>query len=122
MANKLRVFCVSSRAYQSLCGLVRTRTPCLGLETREATGIPQLISHAKTLTESQRTHTCVQFLNDLLQNMNSLRLWAVQDNDEICLTDEEKQAQVDSVKSALMALEKVRIHVSIYHMTFITVR
>ncbi|KAK7749363.1 hypothetical protein SLS62_008215 [Diatrype stigma] len=41
-----------------------------------------------------------------LRNMNSLRLWAMQGEDEICLTDEEKQAQVDDVKSALVALEE----------------
>lgn len=107
LADKLPVFCVSSRAYQSLCGIIQPRIETPGFEDAEATEVPQLISHAKKLTEIRRAHACVQFLNDFLQNMNSLHLWVMQDDNEIHLTDMEKQAQVDNVKSALVTLENV---------------
>lgn len=112
LANNLPVFCVSSKGYQSLLNLDRDGNLILGFESPEATEIPQLIVHAKKLTESRRAYACVQFLNGLLQNMISLRLWVTEDEDEVILTDEEKQAQIDQVKAALVSLEKVLFLIS----------
>ncbi|RYP69257.1 hypothetical protein DL771_006225 [Monosporascus sp. 5C6A] len=101
LARGLPVFCISSRAYQSLSNLSGNGNPMLGFESSEATEIPQLIEHAKKLTESRRAQAYGQFLNSFLQNMNSLYIWLSQDEGEVQLTDEEKQAQVDNVKAAL---------------------
>ncbi|RYP90460.1 hypothetical protein DL770_003433 [Monosporascus sp. CRB-9-2] len=101
LAAGLPVFCISSRAYQSLSNLSDNENPMLGFESSGATEIPQLIEHAKRLTESRRTQAYGQFLNSFLQNMNSLYIWVSQDEGEVQLTDEEKQAQVDNVKAAL---------------------
>ncbi|RYP45152.1 hypothetical protein DL768_008470 [Monosporascus sp. mg162] len=94
LAAGLPVFCISSRAYQSLSNLSDNENPMLGFESPETTEIPQLIEHAKRLTESRRTQAYGQFLNSFLQNMNSLYIWVSQDEGEVQLTDEEKQAQL----------------------------
>ncbi|RYP01889.1 hypothetical protein DL764_006036 [Monosporascus ibericus] len=101
LAAGLPVFCISSRAYQSLPNLSDNQNPMLGFESSEATEIPQLIEHAKRLTESRRTQAYGQFLSSFLQGMNSLYIWVSQDEGEVQLTDEEKQAQVENVKAAL---------------------
>ncbi|RYP81934.1 hypothetical protein DL769_001778 [Monosporascus sp. CRB-8-3] len=101
LATGLPVFCISSRAYQALSNLSDNENPMLGFESSEATEIPQLIEHAKKITESRRSQAYGQFLNSFLQNMNSLYIWVSQDEGEVQLTDEEKQAQIDNVKAAL---------------------
>ncbi len=108
LAINLPVFCVSSRTYQSFRSPVRRgEVQIPGFDTPEATEIPQLISHAKKLTETRRTQASNRFLNGFLQNINSLYLWVTQGQDELELADEETQAQVDSIKSSLVGLEKV---------------
>ncbi|RYP15066.1 hypothetical protein DL765_005960 [Monosporascus sp. GIB2] len=101
LATGLPVFCISSLAYQSLSNLSDNGNPMRGFESPEATEIPQLIEHAKKLTENRRAQAYGQFLNSFLQNMNSLYIWVSQDEGDVQLTDEEKQAQVDNVKAAL---------------------
>ncbi|RYP36810.1 hypothetical protein DL767_003200 [Monosporascus sp. MG133] len=108
LAKRLPVFCISSRAYQSLCGLFDNKDRVPGFEDYKATEMPQLIEHTKKLTESRRAHTYAQFLNSFLQTMNSLHIWISQDGGGIQLTDEEKQAHVDNIKAALLSLEKKR--------------
>ncbi|RYO85874.1 hypothetical protein DL762_005021 [Monosporascus cannonballus] len=54
LATGLPVFCISSRAYQSLSNLSDNGNQMLGFESPETTEIPQLIEHAKKLTESRR--------------------------------------------------------------------
>lgn len=52
VARSLPVFCVSSRAYQKMCGRLQKDDPVPGFETAEETEIPQLQAHCKKLTEA----------------------------------------------------------------------
>lgn len=54
VAKSLPVFCVSSRAYQKMCGRLAKDDPVPGFVTPEETEIPQLQAHCKKLTEAGR--------------------------------------------------------------------
>ncbi|KAI0010153.1 hypothetical protein F4779DRAFT_578938 [Xylariaceae sp. FL0662B] len=105
VAQSLPVFCVSSRAYQCHCGrLEKNEYADKGFPDLEATQMPQLIAHAKDLTIEGRLNTGKTFLNGLLQNLNSLYIWSSSFENEVELSDAEKQANKDNIKLALMDL------------------
>lgn len=106
------MLCVSSQAYQLLCDADKCNARTVGFENCEATGIPQLISYAKEITESQRANACDEFLNGFLQNMNSLRMWVMKDEGNAYLTYKEKRSREASIRYALLALDKVLLYFS----------
>ncbi|KAI9702698.1 MAG: hypothetical protein M1820_006082 [Bogoriella megaspora] len=79
VARSLPVFCVSSRAYQKLCGRMKKDAAVPGFTETEQTEIPKLKQHCIKLTVARRAEGCRQFLNSLSQLLNSLHLWATND-------------------------------------------
>ncbi|ETS86827.1 hypothetical protein PFICI_00655 [Pestalotiopsis fici W106-1] len=108
VARTLPVFCVSSRAYQSLSGRFQKddiKASELGFPEAKDTEIPQLQQHAKKLTEAGRASTCRRFLNDFSQLTNSLKLWASTDGTQSHLTDAEKRREDVFLRKLLQSLE-----------------
>ncbi|KAI1375031.1 hypothetical protein F4677DRAFT_424372 [Hypoxylon crocopeplum] len=107
VAQSLEVFCVSSKAYQGLSGRQGRRNAAVeGFDDLEATEIPQLIAHAKQLTEEGRTKGDKSFLNRLLQILNSLYMWCSTQYAELEFSDEEKSIELSRMKDGLMKLDK----------------
>jgi hypothetical protein len=124
VARSLPVFCVSSRAYQKLCGRLNKDNPVAGFKTIEETEVgsnvgailcfllipvqvPQLQAHCKKLTEAGRASSCRTFLNSLSQLLNSLTLWSSNDGLSMNLTDAEKRKEVRFLEKELQRLEFV---------------
>ncbi|OCL10223.1 hypothetical protein AOQ84DRAFT_387654 [Glonium stellatum] len=105
VARSLPVFCVSSRAYQKLCGRLKKDNLVPGFKTVEETEIPQLQTHCKKLTEVGRASSCRTFLNSLSQLFNSLTLWSSNDGLGVKLTDVEKQKEAHFLEKKLQSLE-----------------
>ncbi|KAI1429250.1 hypothetical protein F5Y12DRAFT_727371 [Xylaria sp. FL1777] len=102
VGRSLPIFCVSSKAYQSLAKCKQVDGFC----NMDATEIPQLRAHAKKLTEATRIRDMKSFLNDLAQTFNSLYLWSSKKGPEFYLTDEERKAEMKYVKEQVNQLEK----------------
>lgn len=107
VARSLPVFCVSSKAYQKMCGRHVKDDDVPGFKTPEETEIPQLQAHCKKLTEAGRIRACRTFLRNLCQQMNTFSFWASDDGSGLKLSDQEKRAQVNYLNKRLNELEKV---------------
>jgi len=105
VTRSLPVFCVSSRAYQKLCGRLQKDSMPPGFKAVNETEIPQLQVHCKKLTEAGRASGCRTFLNNLSQLLNSLSLWAANDGTGMKLTDGQKKAEAVFLQSRLKELE-----------------
>jgi hypothetical protein len=106
VANSLPVFCVSSRAYQKICGRLQKDDSVPGFKIPEETEIPQLQAHCKKLTEAGRIQTCRTFLLSLCQQLNTFTFWASDDGSGLKLTDDEKRLQVTYLEKVLKELER----------------
>lgn len=109
LARNLPIFCVSAHAYQKLAGrLEEDAVQVAGFATLGDTEIPQLQEHARKSTEGGRISTCLLFLTELNQLLNSMRLWAAAST---CTTVGEKEQMVDEkvLRARLMKLENVSI-------------
>ena len=107
VAKSLAVFCVSSRAYQKLCGRLVKDDPVPGFTNAEETGIPQLQAHCKTLTASSRIQTSRSFLLNLCQLLTAFNLWASIEGTGSKATEEDKNKQIKYLKQALANLDAV---------------
>lgn len=106
VANSLPVFCVSSRAYQKMCGRLKKDDDVPGFQTKEETEVPQLQDHCRKLTENGRIQTCRTFLLTLSQLFTTFSLWASNNGNGLQLTDADKQKQVHYLTSKFKELEK----------------
>ncbi|KAI0020202.1 Dynamin family-domain-containing protein [Xylariomycetidae sp. FL0641] len=107
VAGDLPVFCVSSRAYQSLCGrLQKDDFKSDGFLSLEDSEIPKLQAHAKKLTEAGRASHCRRLLNDLTQLVNSTKLWCSNDGTPSLLTNAEKKREQQHLKQLLDQLQE----------------
>ncbi|KAI1336959.1 hypothetical protein F5Y15DRAFT_426715 [Xylariaceae sp. FL0016] len=105
VAHQLPVFCVSSRAYQCLRNrLQKDEFQSNGFLSTEDTEVPQLQAHAKKLTEAVRVDHCSRILNDLLQVMNTMKLWALSDGTQLTAT--ERKDEESYLRQLLAELEK----------------
>ncbi|KAI0480512.1 hypothetical protein GGR56DRAFT_276587 [Xylariaceae sp. FL0804] len=104
IARSLPVFCVSSKAYQSI--VTSPEDALDGFEEPEDTGIPQLRSHAKMLTEAARIENSRLFLNGLLQTLNSLLIWSCEKEPDICMTADERKCAMDRIKMVLSSVHE----------------
>lgn len=108
VARSLPVFCISSRAYQKLSGRLRKDDfQSHGFASVDDTEVPKLQEHAKKLTEKGRASHCRRFLNNFLQLVNSMKLWAASDNSRSTLTDLEKRREEMHLTKLLNDLKKV---------------
>ncbi|CAO2648594.1 Nn.00g078610.m01.CDS01 [Neocucurbitaria sp. VM-36] len=105
VARSLPVFCVSSRAYQKMCGRLQKDDGVPGFLTPEETQIPQLQAHCKKLTERGRIQTCRTFLLSLCQLLTTLNLWAFNDGTGLNMTDSDKRKQIDYLNRRLKELD-----------------
>ncbi|TKW49160.1 Nuclear GTPase SLIP-GC [Colletotrichum tanaceti] len=72
----LRVFCISSRAYQKLNGMIQNvEFDTGGYRNSDDTGIPDLQAHAQKLTESHRNARCREILTKLRILLTSIECW-----------------------------------------------
>ncbi|KAI0432051.1 hypothetical protein F5Y09DRAFT_302853 [Xylaria sp. FL1042] len=107
VARSLPVFCVSSRAYQKLSGkLEKDDFQSYGFRSVEDTEIPKLQQHAKKLTEAGRANHCRQFLNELSQLINSMKLSSAANDTTSNLTEDEKSREEKHLKKLLEHLEE----------------
>jgi len=106
VAQSLKVFCCSSRAYQQMRGRQQDDAPILGFRNPEETEIPQLQQHCKMLTEGVRASNCRRFLTEIQQNLNSLSMWAQNDGSSLRFTDAQRRAEHKFLKSKLDGLDK----------------
>ncbi|KAK3324641.1 hypothetical protein B0T19DRAFT_429037 [Cercophora scortea] len=107
VAKTLPVFCVSSRAFQKLNGrLQRDDFKHDGFRTLEDTEVPQLQAHARKLTEAGRAANSRAFLNDLMQLLNSMKMWAANDGTRSNLSDGEKRAEDIRLRRKLHKFEE----------------
>jgi hypothetical protein len=104
VANSLPVFCISSRAFQKMCGRMKKDGDVLGFTSPEHTEIPQLQAHCRKLTESGRTQTSRTFLTGFCKLLTTFKLRASNDNADLMLTEEEKQHQISYLKGTLAEL------------------
>lgn len=108
VARSLSVFCVSARAYQKLSGrLKKDSVHVEGFTEPEDTEIPQLQEHAKRLTEGGRASSSRRFLNDLIQLLNSMKLW-VTDDGRMALGKKEQKVGEMFMRARVAKLQKVR--------------
>ncbi|KAF2688782.1 hypothetical protein K458DRAFT_414486 [Lentithecium fluviatile CBS 122367] len=106
VARSLPVFCVSSRAYQKMCGRLKKDENVPGFKTLEETEMPQLQAHCRKLTEAGRIQTCRSFLLSLCAQLTTFQLWASYDGTGIKMTDEDKQKQFKYLQTRLRQLEE----------------
>jgi hypothetical protein len=111
-SESLPVFCVSSRAFQSLRGHLRNKNPIRGFDDVHATEIPQLVLYAKKLTEPWRVNHLKSFLHETLEILNSLQLWSADNSSRAGLTDTERNDSLRFVETAVKDLEQVRCKTS----------
>ncbi|EFQ34106.1 tat pathway signal sequence [Colletotrichum graminicola] len=72
----LPVFCISSRTYQKLNGMMRNEDiSTSGYRDADDTGIPSLQAHAQKLTESGRNARCRYILTKLHALLTSIACW-----------------------------------------------
>ncbi|UPX18511.1 uncharacterized protein EKO05_0008810 [Ascochyta rabiei] len=106
VAKALPVFCVSSRAYQKMCGRLQKDDAVPGFSSPEETEIPQLQAHCKRLTEASRIQSTRNFLLSLCQQLTTFALWASNDGSGVRMTDDEKRKQIRYIERRLSELEK----------------
>ncbi|KAF2006217.1 hypothetical protein P154DRAFT_517885 [Amniculicola lignicola CBS 123094] len=105
VARSLPVFCVSSRAYQKLCGRLQKDGSVPGFNSKEETEMPQLQAHCKKLTEAGRIRSCRAMLLSFAQHLNTFFMWAASDGSGLKLTDDEKRRESHYIEKRLGELE-----------------
>ncbi|KAE8368221.1 hypothetical protein BDV27DRAFT_168356 [Aspergillus caelatus] len=88
LANELPVFCVSTKAYQKLCGRLRKEVHVTGYTKLEDTEIPQLQRHCISLTEKAREVSALRFLAQLKRLFQSISLWSLATSPAHIMSDE----------------------------------
>ena len=85
MEEDLPVFCVSSKAYQQLCGRLRNDSRADGFGDVKNTEIPALQCHCIAVTEKAREATARRVLLRLAQLFQSMTIWASTSQPEVSL-------------------------------------
>ncbi|KAK7531727.1 uncharacterized protein J3D65DRAFT_124748 [Phyllosticta citribraziliensis] len=106
VARSLPVFCVSSRAYQKLCGRLRRDKAVPGFKDVSETEVPKLQAHCKQLTEAGRIACARRFLNSLNQFLTSMSLWATNDGPSSLISADQRRQEQTFLKQKLEELGK----------------
>lgn len=106
VANRLPVFCVSSRGYQKLRGRLRKDGDPPVFQNVEQTGIPALQAHCEKLTEDGRSMSARRFLTNLSQFCNSLSLWSTGDGTVSHLSEDQKAKEAHMLDDKFKELDK----------------
>ncbi|KAJ5035261.1 Dynamin family-domain-containing protein [Bipolaris maydis] len=105
VAKSLPVFCVSSRAYQKMCGRMQKDDNVHGFTSVEETEIPQLQIHCQKLTEAGRIQTSRTFLTGFLQLLITFRLWTSENSPDLKLTEKDKQQHLKFLERRMEELK-----------------
>ncbi|KAI9669298.1 MAG: hypothetical protein M1831_000333 [Alyxoria varia] len=105
VARSLPVYCVSSRAYLKLAGMLRQEADVPGFTSSEETQIPQLQEHCRELTVKGRSNACKNFLASLSQLLNSLSLWSSNDGSGNHLSQDQRTREEQILQQRLKTLE-----------------
>ncbi|KAF5847933.1 hypothetical protein GGP41_009209 [Bipolaris sorokiniana] len=105
VAKSLPVFCVSSRAYQKMCGRMQKDDNVHGFTSVEETEIPQLQIHCRKLTEAGRIQTSRTFLTGFLQLLITFRLWTSGSSPDLKLTEKDKQQHLKFLERRMEELK-----------------
>ena len=108
VAQKLPVFCVSSRAYLLLIGKLVKDKPIPGFLTQSDTEIPQLKEHAMNFGLAARASAGRRFLARLNDFLNSLLIQLVTADKPLQLLDREKREAEKYLKTRVQTLANVR--------------
>ncbi|KAK8221531.1 hypothetical protein IWZ01DRAFT_537433 [Phyllosticta capitalensis] len=106
VARSLPVFCVSSRAYQKLCGRLKRDSNVPGFKDVSQTEIPKLQAHCKQLTEAGRIACARRFLNTLSQFLTSMSLWATNDGPNAHISADQRRQEQTFLTQKLEELKK----------------
>lgn len=79
VAAELKVFCVSSKAYQALQGLLQDDVP-RGFSEEAQTEVPALQAHCVAATHKARVALSKNFLAELFQLLSQVHHWACQEH------------------------------------------
>ena len=107
VAKKLRVFCVSSKAYQKISGRLEKDGPVTGFTRLADTEIPALQQHALGIVHETRAVTCRRFLDDLSRFLTSLHLQVVQSDQPLKIADDLRVTELQALAEATDGLKKV---------------
>lgn len=100
LADQIKVFCVSSRAFQKLSGRLRNDlTANLGFDNVEETGIPSLRRHAASTTEQSRFLHARHFLSELGRIVQSMALWCHASTDDVIQAEQQLAQQAALVRA-----------------------
>ncbi|EUC38565.1 hypothetical protein COCCADRAFT_22151 [Bipolaris zeicola 26-R-13] len=105
VAKSLPVFCVSSRAYQKMCGRMQKDDNVHGFTSLQETEIPQLQIHCQKLTEAGRIQTSRTFLTGFLQLLITFRLWTSDNSPDLKLTEKDKQQHLKFLERRMEELK-----------------
>ncbi|KAK0711461.1 Dynamin family-domain-containing protein [Lasiosphaeris hirsuta] len=106
IGEALRVFCVSSRAYQKLSGRLQKDEKVIGFPDIEDTEIPNLQRHAAMTAKSARAVSWCMFFNDFLQYLTSLMMQVVIAEQPLRLEDDLGAQELDFVSMSVGKLSQ----------------
>src|SRR5688572_4394524 len=107
LAERLPVFCVSSKAYQKLSGRFCKDEAISGFPDIENTGIPALKRHASKIAKSVRAVVLQGFFSGLHGFLASLMMQVVISDQPSKLAEGLKIQELAFLKGAVAALSKV---------------
>ncbi|KUI59553.1 Nuclear GTPase SLIP-GC [Cytospora mali] len=108
VARSLSVFCISSKAFQQLCGRRKRETQVQGFKHLLDTEIPLLQNHAKKLPEKGRILAHKAFLNEFWRLLNSLTIWVTSCALELDAMKMSEQDQGYEMKHLQVAVENLK--------------
>ncbi|KAK3495154.1 Dynamin family-domain-containing protein [Neurospora hispaniola] len=106
VAARLPVFCVSSRAYLKMAGMLKKDEPTTGFLSIGETQIPALQEHAMNIVAETQAAGCRQFLTDLSSFIISLIVQIIIAEKPLKLADDMKEKELAFLKEALAKLTK----------------
>lgn len=108
IAADLPVYCVSSRAFQNLCGrLPHDKFDPSGFPSVEDTEVPALQDHAGVLTEKARAALARRWLHGFAKLIYSMIIWSGNHATQATLTDSEKEKEEAKLLRHLRSVAKV---------------
>ncbi|KAM7193284.1 hypothetical protein V8F20_008479 [Naviculisporaceae sp. PSN 640] len=106
IAERLPVFCVSSRAYQQKSRLLPHSRPYPGFRTLEDTQMPQLKAHARAIVRNMRISNCRNFLGLLEQCLTSLMVQVVLAEKPLKIADDLREEELKFLGKEMRQLEE----------------
>ncbi|KAK4165396.1 hypothetical protein QBC43DRAFT_343802 [Cladorrhinum sp. PSN259] len=106
IAQKLPVFCVSSKAYQKLSGRLEKDDPIAGFFNLGDTEMPALMEHARHIVAETHAAAFRRFLRDLCRFFNSLHMQVVIADKPLKLADDLREKEVEALEKAMEKLRR----------------